>query len=67
LAQVCCGTYEEKTNSYTAVECTPNCNSAVPGIRSVRLCNPDAAVDECASFGKTCTASQTLDGYYICK
>jgi hypothetical protein len=31
------------------------------------LCDPNAAVDECAASGKVCEPSQALVGYSVCK
>ena len=65
--QVCCGSFDQN-QGYRAVQCATSCtNSLIPGTTAVRFCDPDAPVDECASIGKTCTASGSLHGYYVCK
>jgi len=63
--QVCCGTLDDDSG-YTSVACKNKCNN-VPGLRSVRFCDPDAAVDECAEIGKYCGPSQSLPGYHVCR
>lgn len=63
--QVCCGTFEETTGR-GAAECRTNCK-ALPGLRAGILCDPFAAVDECATLNKVCAPSQTLPGYFVCK
>ena len=63
--QVCCGTLEQNSG-YTSVACKNSCNS-LPGLRSVRFCDPKAAVDECVAAGMFCGPSQSLPGYYVCR
>lgn len=60
---VCCGTLIG--NRYQSVRCQSSCGQPGNGY-SYRFCDPHAAVDECAAEGTTCTASQTLVGYFIC-
>ena len=65
--QVCCGAFDQN-QGYRSVQCATSCtNSPIPGTTAVRFCDPDAPVDECASIGKTCTASGSLQGYSVCK
>ena len=63
--QVCCGTLQNNSG-YTSVECKNKCTN-LPGLRSVRFCDPKAAVDECLAAGMSCGPSQSLPGYYVCR
>jgi hypothetical protein len=51
---------------YTSVSCRTNCKD-IGSLRAVRFCDPNAAQDECASFGMDCKPSDTLVGYHVCK
>jgi hypothetical protein len=65
--QVCCGSFDQNFG-YKSVQCQTSCNgSPNPNVTTVRFCDPYAPADECAEIGKTCTASQGLSGFSICK
>ena len=65
--QVCCGSFDSNLG-YRGIQCAANCNaSPIPGLQPVRFCDANAPVDECASIGKACTASGSLDGFHVCK
>lgn len=61
---VCCGTLQGAFG-YASVACKTKCENA-PGVRAVRFCDPNAAIDECAEIGKSCTSSRSLAGYHVC-
>lgn len=63
--QVCCGTYDDNTK-LGAAECRTQCKG-FGSIRAGVLCDPDAAVDQCAPFSKVCVPSQKLPGYFTCQ
>lgn len=63
--QVCCGTFDQ-VKGYLAVECKTTCGGSGGGTTGVRMCDPNAATDECASIGKTCQQSGSLTGFYRC-
>jgi hypothetical protein len=54
------------SSGYSSVECKDKCNN-IGGLRAVRFCDPDAAIDECAPMGMFCGPSQTLPGYHVCR
>ena len=62
--QVCCGAFDQMAG-YLSVECKNACNST-GSTAGVRMCDPNAATDECASIGKTCSQSGSLTGFYRC-
>ena len=67
--EVCCATFNERTASYSTVECTPRVRC--PGRASqeetfVLFCDPNAPEDECADTGATCMRSQSIKGYFVC-
>ena len=65
--QVCCGSFDQNLG-YRGIQCASNCNSSpIPGFQAVRFCDANAPTDECASIGKTCTPSGSLDGFSVCK
>ncbi|MBX3218008.1 MAG: hypothetical protein KF850_38740, partial [Labilithrix sp.] len=65
--QVCCGEFSQ-TTGYRSVSCQAACtNSPIPGTSSVRFCDKNAAVDECADIGLTCQSSGSLDGFAVCR
>lgn len=63
---VCCGSFEQ-TFGYKSVQCQPQCVTQLPGVTMVRMCDPNAAVDECASMGLQCEPSGSLPGFHVCK
>lgn len=54
-----------QSTGYRSVECRTQCNN-IGGLRAVRFCDPNAAVDECAPLGLECIPSQSLPGYNVC-
>ncbi len=64
--QVCCGSFEQ-TFGYKSVQCQPQCVTQIPGVTMVQMCDPAAAVDECAAKGLQCEPSGSLIGFFICK
>ena len=62
--QVCCGQFQQNAG-YVSVECKSTCPST-GNMTGVRLCDPNAAVDECLSINKTCSESGSLTGFYRC-
>jgi hypothetical protein len=67
--QVCCGTIDPQSDTYEMVQCAASCD---PENDEHTFCDPNAAVDVCASIPSdngppyTCTASTILPGYYVC-
>lgn len=63
--QVCCATFDPNFG-YRSVQCQTQCTTNIPNTTSVRFCDPNAPVDECAAIGRTCTPSGSLDGFSYC-
>lgn len=59
---VCCAARNE--SSFVATTCQATCESTEAQLVA-RLCDPKAAVDECASIGKKC--GSTDFGYFACR
>jgi hypothetical protein len=64
--QVCCATFDPNFG-YRSVQCQTQCTTNIPNATSVRFCDPNAPVDECAAIGKDCTPSGSLDGFSYCR
>ena len=64
-AQVCCATFDNSTG-YKSVSCSATCSGGTGGVQFLRLCDPDAPVDECADINRHCSPSQGLPGYGRC-
>jgi hypothetical protein len=60
--QVCCG--KLVNGRYTTVQCQAKCDASTGA--SVRFCDPEALVDECAPLGLQCNESSALPGHYRC-
>jgi hypothetical protein len=57
--QVCCGTVDN--GKVAGTSCRASCQGGA------RLCDPKAAVDECAASDMKCGSSNLLDGYGFCR
>lgn len=64
--QVCCATQDQLTGVFS-VECRFQCKPFSGNQKVAVLCDPNAAVDQCAPFNRTCQPSSSLPGYNICK
>jgi hypothetical protein len=67
--EVCCGTRNDSgfaSGGFASVSCQSSCDGTQDH-PAVLLCNPKAAVDECAAIQKTCQASDALSGYFVCR
>ncbi len=62
--KVCCAAFEQGSG-YRYATCAAACVQ-IPNFTAVRFCDLANPVDECASIGKTCKASQSLAGYAAC-
>lgn len=56
-----------RSRRYRSLQCQASCTTPIPNFQSVRLCDPDAPIDECQSIGERCEPSNGLPGYSICK
>ena len=65
---VCCATYSNNSGGgYTKVACQATCGASTSNTTEFRLCDPNAAIDECLVMGLTCKASTAIAGWHICK
>jgi len=64
-SQVCCGLFDQ-VKGYQSVECRNSCPAPSGTSSSVRMCDPNAAVDECQAINKSCQQSGSLTGFYRC-
>jgi hypothetical protein len=60
---VCCGDLDQQ-NHYAKVSCKTTCTGFVWPYTQVHFCDPKAP--KCDT-NQTCTASQSLSGYYVCQ
>ena len=58
---VCCGQKVDPA-TYSDVSCQSSCLGSL----NTLFCDPTITPNECASTGRTCTASSILPGYYVC-
>ena len=65
--KACCATYDQLSGGYKDVSCKTSCGSSTATTTEFRMCDPEAATDECVAIGKTCQASTAIDGWYLCK
>lgn len=65
--KICCATYDNVLDGYKSVSCAQTCDADNSLVTEYRLCDPNAAVDECAAGGQSCQASSAIDGWYVCK
>lgn len=66
--QACCATYENSgAGGYSRVACQATCGGSTGNTTEFRMCDPDAAVDECVASGKSCQESNAIPGWNICK
>lgn len=65
--QICCATYDKINSGYKSVQCQSSCGADTALTTEYRLCDPNAAVDECAAVGGTCQPSTAIDGWFLCK
>jgi hypothetical protein len=67
--QLCCGTLDPTSDTYTSVQCQATCD---PTQNQYIFCDPNAATDVCATIPTnggppyTCTESSLLTGFYRC-
>ena len=59
--KICCAAYSNVKGDYESVACQDTCSENNSFITELRLCDPQAAVDECKDAGLACKASQVID------
>lgn len=66
--KICCATYSTVgSGGYQKVECKSTCGANTATTTEYRLCDPNAAVDECQAVGATCQESTAIPGWFLCK
>jgi hypothetical protein len=64
--KICCGAFDNTTQSYTDVTCRSSCSGTGPnGTTLLRFCDPALSPSDCP-VGTTCLESGILPGFYRC-